>query len=224
MIGKWLFQTLAWIVALAVLLFVPAGTCDWPAAWVFLGFMTAIGLGFGLWLSKTDPALLAERMRPPIRADQPAADKKFLLVFALVNLIWFIVMGLDERFHWSRMPIAWQALGLALLVLSSAIIAWVFNENSFAAAVVRLQSERGHHVISSGPYAFVRHPMYSGAVLFMFGIALLLGSWWGVVTSPIFAILFGVRTRIEEKTLTTGLPDYADYAARVRYRLVPGMW
>jgi protein-S-isoprenylcysteine O-methyltransferase Ste14 len=122
------------------------------------------------------------------------------------------------------MPIAWQALGLALLVLSSAIIAWVFNENSFAAAVVRVQSERGHHVISSGPYAFVRHPMYSGAVLFMFGIALLLGSWWGVVTSPIFAILFGVRTRIEEKTLTTGLPDYADYAARVRYRLVPGMW
>jgi protein-S-isoprenylcysteine O-methyltransferase Ste14 len=224
MVAKWLLQTFIWIVAMAALLFVPAGTLQWPGAWVFLGFMIATGLGFGAWLARRDPALLAERMRPPIRADQPAADKKFLLVFALVNLIWFIVMGLDERFHWSHMPIAWQALGLALLVLSSAIIAWVFNENSFAAAVVRVQSERGHHVISSGPYAFVRHPMYSGAVLFMFGIALLLGSWWGVVTSPIFAILFGVRTRIEEKTLTTGLPDYADYAARVRYRLVPGMW
>jgi protein-S-isoprenylcysteine O-methyltransferase Ste14 len=224
MVAKWLFQTFAWIVAFAVLLFVPAGTLHWPGAWVFLGFMIATGLGFGVWLAKRDPALLAERMRPPIRPDQPAADKKFLLAFGLANLVWFIVMSLDERFHLSDMPIAWQALGLALLILSSAFIAWVFRENSFAAAVVRLQSERGHHVMSSGPYAFVRHPMYGAATVFMLGTALLLGSWWGVVMSPIFAILFGIRTRIEENTLTTGLPGYADYAARVRYRLVPGVW
>lgn len=224
MIAKWLFQTLAWIVALALLLFVPAGTLHWPAAWVFLGFMVALGLGFGMWLERRDPALLAERMRPPIRADQPAADKKLLAAFAAVNLIWFIVIGLDRRWHLSHMPIAWHVLGLALLILSSAVIAWVFRENSFAAAVVRLQSERGHHVISSGPYAFVRHPMYSGAVLFMVGIGLLLGSWWGTALSLIFIVLFGVRTGIEENTLTTGLPDYAEYAARVRYRLVPGLW
>jgi protein-S-isoprenylcysteine O-methyltransferase Ste14 len=224
MIGKWLFQTLAWIVGLAALLFVPAGTLHWPAAWVFLGFMTATGLAFGFWLEKKDPALLAERMRSPIRADQPTADRKFLLVFALAILIWFIVIGLDERWHLSDMSIAWQVVGSALLILSSAFIAWVFNENSFAAAVVRLQSERGHHVISTGPYAFVRHPMYSAAVLFMVGIALLLGSWWGTAISPIFAVLFGVRTRIEEHTLMTGLPGYADYAARVHYRLVPGLW
>jgi protein-S-isoprenylcysteine O-methyltransferase Ste14 len=224
MIGKWLFQTLAWIVAFALLLFVPAGTLRWPAAWVFLGFMTASALGFGGWLAKKDPALLAERMRSPVRADQPAADKKLLLVFFVVNLIWFIVIGLDERLHLSDMSIAWQVLGSALLILSSAFIAWVFNENSFAAAVVRLQSERGHRVISSGPYAFVRHPMYSAAVLFMAGIALLLGSWWGTAMSPVFAVLFGVRIRIEEHTLMTGLAGYADYAARVRYRLVPGLW
>jgi protein-S-isoprenylcysteine O-methyltransferase Ste14 len=100
----------------------------------------------------------------------------------------------------------------------------VFIENTFAAAVVKVQSERGHHVISSGPYAFVRHPMYSAAVLFMVGTALLLGSWWGTAISPVFAILFAVRIRIEERTLTTGLPGYADYAARVRYRLLPGVW
>jgi protein-S-isoprenylcysteine O-methyltransferase Ste14 len=223
MIGKWLFQTLAWIVAFAVLLFVPAGTLHWPAAWVFLGFMTGSGLAFGFWLEKKDPALLAERMRSPIRADQPAADKKLLLVFGLVP-IWFITMGLDERWHLSDMPIAGQVLGSALLISSTAFIAWVFSENSFAAAIVRLQSERGHHVISSGPYAFVRHPMYSGAILFMAGIALLLGSWWGTATSPVFAILFAVRIRIEEQTLMTGLPGYADYTARVRYRLVPGLW
>jgi len=100
----------------------------------------------------------------------------------------------------------------------------VFRENSFAAAVVKVQSERGHHVISTGPYALVRHPMYTSALVFFVGSALLLGSWWGVAMTPVFAILFGIRTRIEENTLTTGLPGYADYAARVRYRLVPGVW
>ena len=224
MIGKWLFQTFAWIAVFAVLLFIPAGTLRWPGAWVFLIFMVTCGLSFGGWLARKSPELLAERMRSPIQKDQPAADKKIIWAFGAANLIWLIAMGLDERFHPSRMPIALQALGLALLIVSSFFIMWVFRENAFAAAVVKVQSERGHHVISSGPYAYVRHPMYSGAVLFLIGIALLLGSWWGLVMSPVFAVIFAVRTGIEENTLMTGLPGYADYAARVRYRLVPGVW
>lgn len=224
MIGKWLFQTFAWIAILAALLFVPAGTLRWPGAWVFLIFMVICGLSFGGWLAKKSPELLAERMRSPIQKDQPAADKKIIWAFGAANLIWLMAMGLDERFHPSRMPIALQALGLVLLIASSFFIMWVFRENAFAAAVVKVQSERGHHVISSGPYAYVRHPMYSGAVLFLIGIALLLGSWWGLVMSPVFAVIFAIRTGIEENTLTTGLPGYADYAARVRYRLVPGVW
>jgi protein-S-isoprenylcysteine O-methyltransferase Ste14 len=224
MIGKWLFQTFAWIVVFAILLFVPAGTSHWPGAWVFLGFMLASFIGFGGWLAKKSPELLAERMRPPIQRDQPAADKKIIWTFGFANLIWLIAMGLDQRFRLSNMPLALQALGLLLLIASSAFIAWVFRENAFAAAVVKVQSERGHHVISSGPYAFVRHPMYSGAVLFLVGIALLLGSWVGVAMTPLFAAIFAVRTRVEEHTLMTGLAGYPDYAARVRYRLVPGMW
>src|SRR3569832_348542 len=224
MIGKWLFQTFAWILTFAALLFVPAGTLHRPGAWIFLAFKLAAGVGFGGWLAKNSPELLAERMRSPIQPDQPAADKKIIWAFGSLNLIWLIAMGLDERFHLSRMPIALQALGLALLIASSAFIAWVFRENAFAAAVVKVQSERGHHVISSGPYAFVRHPMYTGAVLFFFGIVLLLGSWVGVAMSPVFAVVFGIRTGIEENTLRTGLPGYTDYAARVPYRLVPGVW
>ncbi len=224
MVAQWLFQSLAWLIVFALLLFVPAGTLHWPAAWVLLGFMLASSLLFGGWLAKNDPALLVERMRLPIRPDQPSADKKFLFAFLVFSVIWFIAIGLDERFHASQMPLAAQAIGLLILTLSSALIMWVFRENSFAAAVVRVQAERGHRVISSGPYAFVRHPMYSAAVLFMIGMALLLGSWWGTAISPVFAILFGLRTRIEERTLTNGLPGYADYAARVRYRLVPGLW
>ena len=224
MVAKWLLQSLAWTAAFAALLFVPAGTLDWPAAWAFIDVMLLIGLGCGSWLAKHNPELLAERMRSPIQRDQPAADKKIVAVLGLTFLSWFIVMGLDERFHPSRMPVALQAIGLAFLIISTVLIMRVFRENSFAAAVVKVQSERGHHVISTGPYALVRHPMYTSALVFFVGSALLLGSWWGVAMTPIFAILFGIRTRIEENTLTTGLPGYADYAARVRYRLVPGVW
>src|ERR1700761_3358435 len=217
MIAKWLLQSLAWTAAFAVLLFVTAGTLDWPAAWVFVGVMLLIGLGCGSWLSKNNPELLAERTRSPIQPDQPTADKKIVAVLGLTFLAWFIVMGFDERLHPSRMPVALQAIGLALLIISTVLIMRVFRENSFAAAVVKVQSERGHHVISTGPYAVVRHPMYSSALAFFLGSALLLGSWGGVAMSPIFAVLFGIRTRIEEKTLITGLSGYSDYVARVHY-------
>jgi protein-S-isoprenylcysteine O-methyltransferase Ste14 len=224
MIAKLLFQTLIWIVAMGALLFAPAGTLHWPAAWVFLATIGIFGLAGGLWLAKTDPALLAERMRPMMQSNQPTADKKFMLVFGFVALIWFLAIGLDRRYHASDVPLALQALGWAMLVFSTGFIMWVMRENSFAAPVVKLQTERGHRVVSSGPYAWVRHPMYSGTVLFFVGAPLLLGSWWGAAMSPLFALLFAVRAGIEERALVAGLPGYADYAARVRYRLVPGLW
>jgi protein-S-isoprenylcysteine O-methyltransferase Ste14 len=111
-----------------------------------------------------------------------------------------------------------------MYLLSTALIMWVFRANSFAAPVVKVQAERHHRVISTGPYAFVRHPMYSGVMLFFVGVPLLLGSWWGLAIAPVFVVLFAIRAGIEERALVEGLPDYADYAARVRYRLVPGLW
>ena len=224
MIAKLLRQNLIWIVAMGALLFVPAGTLHWPAAWLFLATIGILGVAGGLWLAKTDPALLAERMRPMIQSGQPAADKKFMLVFGFAALIWFLAIGLDMREHGTRIPPALQASGLLMLLLSSGFIMWVMRENSFAAPVIKLQTERGHRVISTGPYALVRDPMYSGTVLFCVGAPLLLGSWWGVAMSPLFAVLFAIRIAIEERALIAGLPDYAGYAARVRYRLVPGLW
>jgi protein-S-isoprenylcysteine O-methyltransferase Ste14 len=224
MIAKLLLQNSMYVVALGALLFASAGTLAWPAAWVFLVVSAIIGPACGLWLAKTDPALLAERMRPTFQADQPAADKKFMLTFVVVALIWLVAIGLDRRAQASDVPLVLQALGLAMYLLSTAFIMWVFRENSFAAPVVKVQAERHHRVISTGPYAFVRHPMYSGVTLFFVGVPLLLGSWWGVAIAPVFAILFAIRARIEERALVEGLPDYADYAARVRYRLVPGLW
>ena len=224
MIAKLLLQNIIFVVALGALLFASAGTLHWPAAWVFLVTSAILGPACGLWLAKTDPALLAERLRPTFQADQPAADKKFMLTFVVVALIWLVAIGLDRRAQASGVPLPLQALGLAMYLLSTAFIMWVFRENSFAAPVVKVQAERHHRVISSGPYAFVRHPMYSGIMLFFVGVPLLLGSWWGVAIAPVFAILFAIRARIEERALVEGLPDYADYAARVRYRLVPGLW
>jgi protein-S-isoprenylcysteine O-methyltransferase Ste14 len=220
MIAKWILQSLIWIVAMGALLFVPAGTLQWSAAWVFLASTGIIGLLSGWWLAKTDPGLFAERMRMTARDEQPVADKIFMLAFGLAALIWFIVIGLDHRLHGSDFPRAVQALGLAMLLLSTIFIMWVMRENSFAAPVVKVQRERGHHVISSGPYAWVRHPMYTGTILFLVGVPLLLGSWWGLVMSPLFAI----RAGIEERALIAGLPGYNDYAMRVHYRLLPGVW
>ncbi len=167
MIAKLLLQTLLYIAGMAALLLVSAGTWHWPAAWVFLAAMAVLGLGSGVWLARTDPALL---------------------------------------------------------VASTAYIMWVMRKNSFAAPVVKVQAERGHRVIDSGPYAHVRHPMYSGTVLFFVGVPLLVGSWWGVVLAPLFAGLFAVRAGIEERALLSGLPGYAEYTAKVRYRLLPGIW
>ncbi|SFJ93915.1 methyltransferase family protein [Bradyrhizobium sp. cf659] len=224
MIAKLLLQNTITTIAMGALLFASAGTLHWPSAWVFLIICILLGPLCGWWLYRIDPALLAERLRPVLQRGQPAADKAFMIVFVIAMLAWLAAMGLDQRTLSSDMPVAVQVLGFALFVLSTLFILWVFRENSFAAPVVKLQAERAQHVISTGPYAHVRHPMYSGMILFFAGVPLLLGSWWGLAMVPLFLVLFAVRIRIEERTLREGLPGYSDYAARVRYRLLPGVW
>ncbi|RXG97858.1 methyltransferase family protein [Bradyrhizobium zhanjiangense] len=224
MIARLLLQNTIFVVGMGALLFASAGTLHWPSAWVLLATSALLGPLCGWWLYRIDPALLAERLRPVLQRDQPAADKMFMTVFVVAMLAWLCAMGLDRRIQSSEMPVAFQVLGLVLFLASTLFTMWVFRENSFAAPVVKLQTERARHVISTGPYAYVRHPMYSGMVLFFTGVPLLLGSWWGLAMIPLFIALFAVRIPIEERTLREGLPGYADYAARVRYRLVPGVW
>ncbi|MCK1339044.1 isoprenylcysteine carboxylmethyltransferase family protein [Bradyrhizobium sp. 38] len=224
MIAKLLLQNTITTVAMGALLFACAGTMRWPSAWVFLATCALLGPLCGWWLYRIDPALLAERLRPVLQKDQPAADKAFMIAFVVVMLVWLAAMGLDRRTLSSDMPLALQMLGLALFLLSTLFILWVFRENSFAAPVVKLQAERAQRVISTGPYAHVRHPMYSGMILFFAGVPLLLGSWWGLLMVPLVLVLFAARIRIEERTLREGLPGYSDYMTRVRYRLLPGAW
>lgn len=224
MLVRLLVQNLVWVGGMGALLMLSAGTLNWPALWIFIATMLLLGLGSGLYLIRFDPGLLEERMRAPVQRDQPRADKIFILVFGVVSTAWFVICGLDYRVH--RAAVAWpvHAAGVVLLVASTLAILWVMRVNSFAAPVVRVQAERGHRVIDTGPYALVRHPMYSGAALYFAGMPLALGSWWGLWFAPVLVAMFAVRTAIEERTLRDHLPGYSDYAERVRYRLLPGVW
>lgn len=216
---------LVWIALIGVLLFVPAGTLDWPQAWIFLAEFIVGGFAITLWLAQNDPALLKERMRAPIQKDQTSWDKLFMGFIILVWYGWLALMALDAR-RWklSHMPFALAVIGAILIAVGFVIVWLTFRENSFAAPVIKIQEQRGQHVIDTGPYGLVRHPMYAGAALYMLGMPLLLGSWLGLILLPLMFVALIVRIFIEEDALRKGLQGYDDYTGRVRYRVIPGVW
>ncbi|HKP25110.1 MAG TPA: isoprenylcysteine carboxylmethyltransferase family protein [Dongiaceae bacterium] len=218
-------KSLVGLAIMLVLLFVPAGTLAWPAGWVFL---VEFGIASALitrWLLRHNPALLEERMKPLIQRGQKLWDKRLMTAFLVLWCAWFVVMSLDAvRFDWSHMSLWLQGIGALAIAVAMYIMFLIMRTNSFAVPVVKIQAERGHRVISDGPYAIVRHPMYGGTLLLIAGIPLLLGSWWGLAFAPLIVLLFAVRAVMEERALMAELPGYTDYAARVRYRLVPYVW
>ena len=218
-------HTVVWLVILGAILFLSAGTIDWPEAWVLLIGSGGLGLVSTLIIARHDPQLIRERMRGPIQSKQKPWDKALLAVVMVLCIVMFVVAGLDAvRYQMSNMPVWLEVLGAAGIALGIYIFHVVMRTNSYATAVVRIQDERGHQVISTGPYAFVRHPMYSGAAFYFVGIALLLGSWYAVAIAVVLIALFGLRAVWEENTLKVELAGYSDYAQRVRYRLIPGVW
>ncbi|MBB4183796.1 protein-S-isoprenylcysteine O-methyltransferase Ste14 [Sinorhizobium terangae] len=225
MVVRLIVQTLIWFGIIAMVLFASAGTLAWPAGWVFLAMMLTVSLIAGLSLGRHDPELLKERLSAPIQKDQPFADKVLLTIIFLFLFGSFAFMALDVvRFRWSSAPPWVQVLGALALLLSIWLNYWTFRENSFAAPVVKIQKERAQRVITTGPYRHVRHPLYASALVFVAGTSLLLGSWWGLGAVLVLAALLAIRIRIEEQALRTGLAGYDDYAARVRYRLIPFVW
>jgi protein-S-isoprenylcysteine O-methyltransferase Ste14 len=210
---------------MAALLFWPAGTFDWPGAWVFLAEMGIASMAISLWLLRYDPGLLRERMRLPFQKEQVAGDKIFMAAVQIAWCGWVALMALDaKRWHLSQVPAWLSGVGGVLIALGLVIVWLIFRVNSFAAPVVKIQKERGHSIVTAGPYRIVRHPMYAGAALYMIGMPLLLGSWCGLAIAPLLLAGLSTRIRIEERTLRGEFPDYEDYAARVRYRLIPYVW
>jgi protein-S-isoprenylcysteine O-methyltransferase Ste14 len=222
---KFIRRTFLSLLLLGVVLFGAAGTLRWPVAWVYLVWAAIISFGGGFWLARYDPALLNERLGSLIQREQKGWDKLFMVAVLALWLGWMVLMGLDaKRYHWSDVPLFAQVIGFVLACLGCYIVWLTFKANTFAAPVIKIQKEREHRVITSGPYAYVRHPMYAGALLINVGAPLLLGSWWGLLAGVLFTALIGVRAVLEERTLTAELEGYADYAERVRFRLVPRVW
>jgi protein-S-isoprenylcysteine O-methyltransferase Ste14 len=225
MIAKLTVQTCLGLALMAMLLFVPAGTLHWPAAWVLLAELGILGFASGLWLAWTDPDLLRERMSPFVQRDQEASDRTLMKIISIAFVVWLVFMPLDAcRFGWSHVPLWVRWIGAIAIAVSLAIVHWTVLENRDAVVVVRVQRERGQHVITTGPYRFVRHPMYTAAILLFVGTPLLLGSWYGLIGAAIIMALFCVRITIEERTLRAELEGYTEYAAGVPYRLIPGVW
>jgi protein-S-isoprenylcysteine O-methyltransferase Ste14 len=225
MIHKLLVQTGIWYLLMAAILFGAAGTLGWPGAWAFLIEMVGLGLASAFWLARHDPALLAERLRPPLQATQPRADRWIIGGFLTLWLVWLLAMGLEARLRGVPSFPTWSAAaGLLLIAVSFWFIDWTFAANSYAAPVVKLQTERQHRVADTGPYRWVRHPMYAGSVPMLIGIPWLLGTWRGLLWVLPMGALLVVRIVLEERFLRANLAGYADYASRVRYRLVPLIW
>ncbi|RUW71942.1 MULTISPECIES: isoprenylcysteine carboxylmethyltransferase family protein [unclassified Mesorhizobium] len=224
MIARLILQTFVWFGLMGAVLFLSAGTLNWPGAWVYLVVMIGLSLTLGMSLARRDPGLMNERLSPPIQKGQPLVDKVLLSTLLVAIFAWLALMGLDFRFGWSAVPLWVLVIGGVILLVGLWICYLTMLENSFAAPVVKIQDERGQHVITTGPYSYVRHPMYAGAILYFAGTALLLGSWWGLASVLFFIVLLAIRTFIEEQALRTGLRGYDDYAANVRYRLIPLVW
>jgi len=209
---------------MALVLFLPAGTLAWPAGWIYLILLHGWMLVGIVLLLKYNPGLLQERLSLS-QPHQKAWDKVFLLLYELFLLAWAVLIPLDAvRFHWSHMPLVLQIVGAIVLVASFLILSLTFRENSFLSPTVRIQEERGQTTITTGPYQYVRHPMYTGGLLLFLGAPLLLGSWYGLLLFLVFIPTVATRAIPEERVLRAELPGYAAYMEQVKYRLIPYVW
>jgi protein-S-isoprenylcysteine O-methyltransferase Ste14 len=204
-------------------LLVPAGTWRWPAAWAYAGVYLLFAVPVGVWLFRTDPALLAQRIDWAKRGTK-SWDRALMAGLVPAFVAQYVLAGLDHRFGWSHLPPAAQAVALLLVAGFYVLLFFVLRENAFLSRVVEVNPQAGHRVVTTGPYAWVRHPMYSGYIVWVLAAAVALGSLPALGPALLIAAGVVVRTVLEDRTLRAELPGYADYAGRVRFRLVPGVF
>lgn len=211
---------------IAALLFFAAGTTDWPMLWAWLGVYFGIFGSVAVVVGWRNPDLIEERIHGERKADVKRWDRVIVMAVAVVlpPLSW-MVAALDFRLGWSPRPAAAPALAaLALVALANSLVAWAMATNRYFSAIVRIQKDRGHTVVSTGPYALIRHPGYVGAIVMHLATPVALGSRPALAVGALTAVLFVVRTALEDRTLHRELDGYAVYAGRVRWRLVPRIW
>jgi protein-S-isoprenylcysteine O-methyltransferase Ste14 len=221
---RWCARESSGTILVGVLLFWGGGSFGWPAAWVLVGIVFATFIAQAVLLIPRSPGLLAERAKR-MQKDTKRFDTVILSIYGITSLVAFVVAALDYRWAWGpRLSPASQVVGLLLAALGNGYTTWAMVANSFFAFSVRIQQDRGQQVVTSGPYRKVRHPGYVGAILYAIGSAAALGSYWAMVPALTSVILLVIRTVLEDRTLQAELPGYPDYAARTRFRLLPGIW
>jgi protein-S-isoprenylcysteine O-methyltransferase Ste14 len=215
----------ALVLLLPVSLFFIAGRWDWWQGWVFIGvYILSVIISRALVALK-NPDLIKERARFTKAEGVKSWDKIIAPIVVFLPLLVVVIAALNVRYAWPpQIPLWLQFAGLAGMVLGYAFSTWAMLSNRFFSAAVRIQTDRGHSVVSAGPYRFIRHPGYAGGVLFDLCFPLLLGSLWALVPTGIVLAMVFVRTVLEDRTLQEELPGYKEYAERVRYRLLPGIW
>ena len=216
-------QVLFTLVLFFALVFVPAGTLRWTEAWILIVFYLGTVTAVVIWLKKKNPGLLRERSRR--KKDVKRWDRMFMRLYLFFLMILIILTGLDAlRFQWSHVPLILKVIGFIGFVPAFRLGFWAMRENAFLSDAVRIQEERGHTVCTTGPYRYVRHPMYVGVILAMFSYPIALGSYFALLPAAVVSLLFVYRTAMEDKTLREELEGYKEYAEKTRYRLIPGLW
>lgn len=221
--ARYVAQRFGLLAVFGVVLFTAAGRWDWLRGWAYLGAVALLEGATLVLLAVRAPETLNQR--GVLHSGIPGFERVFAGLWLLLALVTPAVAGLDAvRFHGSSVPGALFFVGLGALVLASALGAWAMLENPYFEPFVRIQEERGHRPVTTGPYRFVRHPGYAGAILGVVATPLVLGSLWALVPAALLTLLFAVRTQLEDRTLRRSLPGYAAYAERTRFRLVPFIW
>jgi protein-S-isoprenylcysteine O-methyltransferase Ste14 len=216
-------QILFQIIVIALILFVSSGRLDWWMAWVYIGlFVVGVGVNM-IILVHRDTGLIEERSQ--IKADTKKWDLWLAGFLSIISSVTLLISGLDIRFGWSEeIPSVLRFVAMMLVVSGSALGSWAIISNPFFASTVRIQSERGHSVISDGPYQYIRHPGYSGWILTGMALPVMLGSLWALIPAGLTAIIFIIRTGLEDRTLRRELPGYEEYSQNTHFRLVPYVW
>jgi protein-S-isoprenylcysteine O-methyltransferase Ste14 len=207
----------------ALFMFWPAGTWAWPKGWLFIGVMLAAGVVASVFLWRVNPEVVAARSRP----FKVAKRWDRLLLWFFLPALYFIVpvAALDDgRFHWFPLPDWVCGVGYALLLVGMVVVTWAEAVNKFFEPTVRIQTERGHKVIDTGPYAFIRHPGYVAGILTFLSIPLCLASVWALIPAGLSSLGILLRTYWEDETLQEELPGYKEYTQRVPYKMIPGVW
>lgn len=211
----------------AVALMWPAGTFLWWEAWVLVVLWSLYGLVVISDLLHKDPALLAERLKLiPLQKEQKDWDKALMLLFFIAGIGLYLLPGFDVmRYEWSEPLPLWSRVTAMLIHIPCFVLLWwIMRENTYLSQVVKVDKERGHKVITTGPYAYVRHPLYTVAIILLFAVPIALGSRFSLIISLFLTLLLIVRTCFEDRTLHVELDGYREYAKRTTYRLIPGLW